>query len=191
MTTQHNNQRRIPCFTLLWLAAAAFLMMATASVSAFGPSSLASSTIIRNGKTVLRADVAPSASDAAAKPAAAADGEHPKQSEYGKSLELPETYASCGQCGATYALTLEAMGPGKGGRYVSYYGLRIEYTSVVCLSCCMVWYSISTVQYSMNIQLQTTTTTVFIYVFQSRINVLLLFEVVYCIVLYLLRNKCQ
>mmetsp|Transcript_8970 Transcript_8970/g.19380 ORF Transcript_8970/g.19380 Transcript_8970/m.19380 type:complete len:246 (-) Transcript_8970:166-903(-) len=112
-TQQHNNQRRIPCFTLLWLAAAAFsLMMSTQTspvVSAFAPSS----TIVRNGRTVLRADVAPSA-DAA--PTPAASGEHPKQSEYGKSLELPETYASCGQCGATYALTLEAMGPGKGGR---------------------------------------------------------------------------
>jgi len=40
----------------------------------------------------------------------------PSQSEYGKSLELPNTYASCGQCGAAFALTLEAMGPGKGGR---------------------------------------------------------------------------
>lgn len=46
----------------------------------------------------------------------AATGAVPKQSEYGQSLELPDTYASCGQCGATFALTLEAMGPGKGGR---------------------------------------------------------------------------
>jgi hypothetical protein len=41
-----------------------------------------------------------------------------KQSDFGTTLELPSSYASCGQCGAAFALTEEAMGPAKGGRYV-------------------------------------------------------------------------
>ncbi len=51
----------------------------------------------------------------------------PQQKDFGQSLELPDTYASCGQCGSSFALTLEAMGPGKGGRYVSF---TTDYTSV-------------------------------------------------------------
>ena len=66
-------------------------------------------TVFRNEKTELRADGNVNGNSVAA---------GPDQSEYGKSLELPNTYASCGQCGAAFALTLEAMGPGKGGRYV-------------------------------------------------------------------------
>jgi len=104
--------RRIPC-ALLWLTALVVILSAV-SVSAFNPNvPSAYNTVIRNGKTVLRADVAISASDTKA---SNSDSDYPKQSEYGKSLELPDTYASCGQCGATYALTLEAMGPGNGGR---------------------------------------------------------------------------
>ena len=44
-----------------------------------------------------------------------------KQSDFGTTLELPSSYASCGQCGAAFALTEEAMGPAKGGRYVLLY----------------------------------------------------------------------
>eukprot|EP00536_Pseudo-nitzschia_multiseries_P016603 jgi/Psemu1/263734/estExt_Genewise1Plus.C_11620007 len=115
MTT--HAPRRIPCALLLWLAA--LLFVSAVSVSAFNPS--APSSIVRNGKTFLRADVAVSASDATASSGDSnsnndSNSNSVKQSEYGKSLELPDTYASCGQCGSTYALTLEAMGPGKGGR---------------------------------------------------------------------------
>lgn len=63
--------------------------------------------VFRNEQTVLRADGDVNGGSGAAAPV---------QSEYGKSLELPNTYASCGQCGAAFALTLEAMGPGRGGR---------------------------------------------------------------------------
>lgn len=51
---------------------------------------------------------AAASSDAATSPA--------KQSDFGTTLELPSSYASCGQCGAAFALTEEAMGPAKGGR---------------------------------------------------------------------------
>lgn len=62
------------------------------------------------GRIILRAEGETNGSAASA---------GPEQKEFGQSLELPDTYASCGQCGAAYALTLEAMGPGKGGRYVA------------------------------------------------------------------------
>ena len=65
--------------------------------------------VFRNEKTMLRAEGEVNGDTVSTAPS---------QSEYGKSLELPNTYASCGQCGAAFALTLEAMGPGKGGRYV-------------------------------------------------------------------------
>jgi predicted Zn finger-like uncharacterized protein len=38
------------------------------------------------------------------------------QAEYGKSLEMPQTYATCGQCGSSYALTEDDLGSGKGRR---------------------------------------------------------------------------
>jgi len=79
-------------------------------VSAFGPflpHHSSTRNFFRNEKTELRVDGDVNGNSVAA---------GPDQSEYGKSLELPNTYASCGQCGAAFALTLEAMGPGKGGR---------------------------------------------------------------------------
>jgi pyruvate/2-oxoglutarate dehydrogenase complex dihydrolipoamide acyltransferase (E2) component len=139
------THQRIPC---LLLFAAVLALTAVSAFQALMPSSGISRgrTMIKSGKTILRADAegdassataAPTAADAPAAEAPAADApaaEAPaadastsssaspspvKQSEYGKSLELPQTYASCGQCGASFALTLEAMGPGKGGRYVT------------------------------------------------------------------------
>jgi len=38
------------------------------------------------------------------------------QADYGTLVELPDTYASCGQCGASFALTDETFGAAKGGR---------------------------------------------------------------------------
>jgi len=38
------------------------------------------------------------------------------QADYGTLLELPNTYASCGQCGSSFALTDETFGASKGGR---------------------------------------------------------------------------
>mmetsp|Transcript_28413 Transcript_28413/g.50335 ORF Transcript_28413/g.50335 Transcript_28413/m.50335 type:complete len:229 (-) Transcript_28413:253-939(-) len=40
----------------------------------------------------------------------------PTQAEYGKSLELPSTYATCGQCGTSYALQEQDLGNGNGRR---------------------------------------------------------------------------
>merc|ERR1712232_504343 len=34
----------------------------------------------------------------------------PLQSEYGKSMEYPNTYVSCGVCGVSFAMTKELMG---------------------------------------------------------------------------------
>ncbi|KAG7358437.1 RNP-1 like RNA-binding protein [Nitzschia inconspicua] len=38
------------------------------------------------------------------------------QAEYGKSLEMPSTYVTCGQCGSSYALKKEDLGGGTGRR---------------------------------------------------------------------------
>lgn len=38
------------------------------------------------------------------------------QAEYGKTLEMPATYATCGQCGSSYALAEDDLGQGKGRR---------------------------------------------------------------------------
>jgi len=99
---------RIPR-TYMLLLATTLTIASSIFASAFEPSLPhhgVARTVLRNEKTVLRADV---------------DGDVngntiEDQSEYGKSLELPRTYSSCGQCGAAFALTLEAMGPGRGGR---------------------------------------------------------------------------
>jgi hypothetical protein len=98
--------RRIPCSLLLLVAV--LIAALSSTVSAFNPSMPSSSSSTPrapSAATVLNADADIDSVDSV-----------PLQSEYGKSLELPETYASCGQCGSTYALTLEAMGPGSGGR---------------------------------------------------------------------------
>jgi hypothetical protein len=36
------------------------------------------------------------------------------QSEYGQSLELPDTYAHCGRCETAYAIKEEDLGGGRG-----------------------------------------------------------------------------
>jgi hypothetical protein len=36
------------------------------------------------------------------------------QAEYGQSLEMPTTYATCGQCGSSYALKEDDLGETKG-----------------------------------------------------------------------------
>ena len=36
------------------------------------------------------------------------------QAEYGKSLDMPSTYVTCGQCGSSYALKMDDLGGGKG-----------------------------------------------------------------------------
>lgn len=130
MMAQH---RRIPCAnTCLLLLVAALLALASSTSSsmfaaAFSPgmpSDKGASKAPPAGKTegappAAAAAAAAPAATATAAPAAAAtapSGAVPKQSDYGQALELPKTYASCGQCGAAFALTLEAMGPGKGGR---------------------------------------------------------------------------
>ena len=38
------------------------------------------------------------------------------QAEYGKTLEMPATYATCGQCGSSYAVAEEDLGQGNGRR---------------------------------------------------------------------------
>jgi len=88
--------QRIPCAFLLLLAAVLAL-----TSSAFEPAIPMSS----RGRIILRAEEETNGSTQSV-----------QQKDFGQSVELPNTYASCGQCGATYALTLEAMGPGKGGR---------------------------------------------------------------------------
>ena len=45
-----------------------------------------------------------------------------RQAEYGKSLEMPSTYVTCGQCGSSYALKKEDLGDGGKGRYVFFPG---------------------------------------------------------------------
>ena len=37
-----------------------------------------------------------------------------QQAEYGQSLELPETYASCGRCQTAYAIKESDLGEGRG-----------------------------------------------------------------------------
>lgn len=105
------THQRIPRAYLLLLTTVLAISSSifASAFEAFNPSlNRRGQATIRNGKTVLRADeIANGESSAAATPS---------QAEYGQSLELPTTYASCGQCGASFALTLEAMGPGKGGR---------------------------------------------------------------------------
>lgn len=107
--------RRIPCAALLFAALLVLLSASITITSAFSPSMPSSSP--KGTPPVKKADApaagAPPATGAAPAPAV---GGVPRQSEYGKSLEMPTTYASCGQCGSTYALTEEAMGPAKGGR---------------------------------------------------------------------------
>ena len=98
--------QRIP-FACLMLFAAVLALTSSMFASAFEPSMPMSS----RGRTILRAEEVTNGSSEAATT--------PDQKEFGQSLELPNTYASCGQCGSSFALTLEAMGPGKGGRYVS------------------------------------------------------------------------
>lgn len=127
----NNNNPRIPgllccCNNMLFstVSAAILLLLSQsvnlASVKAFNP---AADTIIRRGKTILRADtIAPpvdavnGASAVAASSSPSAEPAAPSQAEYGESLEYPTTYASCGKCGASFALTPEAMGGGPAGR---------------------------------------------------------------------------
>lgn len=114
MSRYNNDSRRIPLLLLLVVVLIAALSSSSSStVSAFNPSMPSSTSATPRtpsaAATVLNADADVDSVD---------NDRAPMQSEYGKSLELPETYASCGQCGSTYALTLEAMGPGSGGRYV-------------------------------------------------------------------------
>ena len=37
-----------------------------------------------------------------------------QQAEYGQSLEMPDTYASCGRCQTVYAITENDLGNGRG-----------------------------------------------------------------------------
>ena len=94
--------QRIPCAILLLLAAVLALTSAFQAPKPY------------KRTTVLRADVEVNGSGTSRDSVFI-----PQQKDFGQSLELPDTYASCGQCGASFALTLEAMGPGKGGRYVT------------------------------------------------------------------------
>ena len=48
-----------------------------------------------------------------ASPAAAAAPVN-NQPKYGKELALPDTYVRCGRCAASYALTIDDLGQGKG-----------------------------------------------------------------------------
>lgn len=91
--------QRIPCAILLLLAAVLALTSAFQAPKPY------------KRTTVLRADVEVNESETSRDSVFL-----PQQKDFGQSLELPDTYASCGQCGASFALTLEAMGPGKGGR---------------------------------------------------------------------------
>ncbi len=102
--------QRIPCSFLL-LVAAVFALSSSMFASAFVPAMPMSNS----GRIILRAEGETNGSTAT-------DG--PQQKDFGQTLELPDTYASCGQCGANYALTLEAMGPGKGGRYVNCFATK-------------------------------------------------------------------
>ena len=102
--------QRIPC-TFLLLLAAVLALSSSMMASAFEPAMPFSS----RGRIILRAEGEANGSTASA---------GPQQKDFGQSLELPDTYASCGQCGASYALTLEAMGPGKGGRYVTTFATK-------------------------------------------------------------------
>jgi hypothetical protein len=65
------------------------------------------------------AAVAPAGTDTKpeAAPAASAD----KQALYGTTLDLPDTYARCGACQTSFALTDDDLGDKGRGRYVTYY----------------------------------------------------------------------
>lgn len=101
--------RRIHGAYLLLLAVVLAL-----TASAFEPSTppRRGRVITGQGKTVLGADADAGGGSGSGN----TENAFPFQSEYGKSLELPNTYASCGVCGVSFALTQEAMGPAKGGR---------------------------------------------------------------------------
>lgn len=90
------------------LVAAILALTSSMFASAFEPAMPMNS----RGRIILRAEEGTNGSAGAESASAPA----PQQKDFGQSLELPNTYASCGQCGTSFALTLEAMGPGRGGR---------------------------------------------------------------------------
>jgi hypothetical protein len=57
--------------------------------------------------------------DTAAKPEAAPAASADKQSLYGTTLDLPDTYARCGACQTSFALTDDDLGDKGRGRYVT------------------------------------------------------------------------
>jgi hypothetical protein len=130
------NTRIIPNFTCLFFAILCCLSASIVTqVTAFNPSHPGSAptkpVTTETGSTTTPPPTVPASlegaaaappvvaegADASAAPAAASTSPA-KQSDFGTTLELPSSYASCGQCGAAFALTEEAMGPAKGGRYV-------------------------------------------------------------------------
>lgn len=58
----------------------------------------------------------PDAVPAADGSSAPTENAFPFQSEYGKSLPFPNSYASCGVCGVSFAMTEETFGASKAGR---------------------------------------------------------------------------
>jgi hypothetical protein len=138
------NTRIIPNFTCLLFAILCCLSASILTVTAFNPAhpgsaptkpavtETASTTTTTPPPTVpasspegatAAVDVSPPVveGDASAAAPAASTSSPAKQADFGTTIELPSSYASCGQCGAAFALTEEAMGPAKGGRYVELY----------------------------------------------------------------------
>jgi hypothetical protein len=64
---------------------------------------------------------APASTDTAVTPAAAPEVAVEKQPLYGTTLDLPDTYARCGACQTSFALTDNDLGDKGRGRYVTYY----------------------------------------------------------------------
>jgi predicted Zn finger-like uncharacterized protein len=64
---------------------------------------------------------APASTDTAVTPAAAPEVAVEKQPLYGTTLDLPDTYARCGACQTSFALTDDDLGASGRGRDVTYY----------------------------------------------------------------------
>lgn len=90
----------------------AIMAIAASTTCAFSSSSLPKS---RSGRTSLAVATPPTDIDTT--DTAASNNPGSRQSEYGKTLPLPETYVQCGRCKASFALTADDLGTvGKGCR---------------------------------------------------------------------------
>ena len=67
------------------------------------------------------AEAAAAPADTAVTPAAKPAEPVEKQPLYGTTLNLPDTYARCGSCQTSFALTDDDLGASGRGRYVTYY----------------------------------------------------------------------